>query len=142
MLSGWSQFIKSIRTKRIHIHRLLGKVYVLSVLISGIAGMYIAWHAEGGSIARWGFIFMDVAWLSTTIIAFKSIKAKDVVNHENWMIRSYAVCWAAVTLRLWIPLFMSFTSLEFIEAYRIIAWLSWVPNLMVAELIIKYIRKT
>jgi hypothetical protein len=56
------------------------------------------------------------------------------------MIRSYALCFAAVTLRIWLPLFQFALGLEFIFAYRIIAWLCWVPNLVVAELIVRSLK--
>jgi hypothetical protein len=49
------------------------------------------------------------------------------------MIRSYALTFAAVTLRIWLPLFQNGFGMEFISAYVIIAWLCWVPNLLWAE---------
>jgi hypothetical protein len=49
------------------------------------------------------------------------------------MIRSFALTFAAVTLRLYLP-FPMIWGFEFIEGYRIIAWLCWVPNLLIAEL--------
>jgi hypothetical protein len=52
------------------------------------------------------------------------------------MIRNYALTLGAVTLRLWLPLFLSL-DYTFVESYATIAWLSWFPNLLVAELIIK-----
>jgi len=141
LLSGWSQFFKSIRTKHISLHRLLGKIYVITVIFSGVSGLYIAWYALGGVVSRWGFLCMDICWISATLIAFTFIRKKNFIRHENWMIRSYAVCFAAVTLRLWLPVFAIFTNMEFVESYRIISWLSWIPNLVVAEFIISRIRK-
>jgi hypothetical protein len=52
------------------------------------------------------------------------------------MIYSYAACFAAVTLRIWLPLLISITG-DFFIAYPIVAWLCWVPNLIVANLIVK-----
>lgn len=136
LLSGWSQFFKGLRTKYLNLHRNLGKVYCGAVLVSGITGLYVAFYALGGPIAKWGFIGMDIAWLSTMFIAYKAIRRKEITMHQNWMIRSYAVCFAAVTLRLWLPIFAGLTEMTFVESYRIIAWISWVPNLIVAEIII------
>ena len=49
------------------------------------------------------------------------------------MIYSYALSFSAVTLRIWLPLLISQFN-DFIIAYQIVAWLSWIPNLIVAHL--------
>ena len=48
------------------------------------------------------------------------------------MIRNYALTFAAVTLRLWQTVFQV-AGVEFIVGYMIVAWLSWIPNLLIAE---------
>ena len=59
-------------------------------------------------------------------------------DHRNWMIRNYSLTFAAVTLRIWLPLFIVLFGIEHFElSYAIIAWLAWVPNLIVAELFIR-----
>jgi dolichyl-phosphate-mannose--protein O-mannosyl transferase len=50
------------------------------------------------------------------------------------MIYSYAACFAAVTLRIWLPLLIMIFG-DFIIAYTIVAWMCWIPNLIVARLI-------
>jgi uncharacterized membrane protein len=142
LLCGWSQFLKSSRSKYLKLHRFLGKIYVITVLLSGIAGLYLAFHATGGAIASFGFGILALLWLTTTSIAFIFIQKKQIEKHQHWMIRSYALCFAAVTLRLWIPFFQAVLHFEFVEGYRIIAWLCWVPNLLFAEWIIFRKRKT
>jgi hypothetical protein len=58
------------------------------------------------------------------------------------MIRSFALTFAAVTLRIYLPLAIIQNQGEFpLDAYRAIAWLAWVPNLIVAELVIATLRK-
>ena len=54
-------------------------------------------------------------------------------EHLRWMIRSFALTFAAVTLRLYLP-FPPMMGFTFVEGYRAIAWLAWVPNLIAAEL--------
>jgi uncharacterized membrane protein len=140
MLIGWSQFSKKIRNRFLNTHRLLGKIYVASVIISGVTGFYIALFANGGIVASLGFVGLALTWLYTTVKAFQSIRGKDIEKHEEWMIRSYAITFAAVTLRIWIPL-SQIARIDFVEAYRVIAWLCWIPNLLVAELMIVRKRK-
>ena len=57
------------------------------------------------------------------------------------MIYSYAACFAAVTLRIWLPTLTSIMG-EFIGAYRIVAWLCWVPNMIVAYFIVRHTNRS
>jgi len=137
LLTGWSQFSKKIRTKRIRLHRNLGKIYLGSVMFGGVAGFYLALHSEGGIIANIGFSGMALTWLTTSTLAYLSIRKREINEHRNWMIRSYSLAFAAVTLRLWLPIFEIFFGMGFSESYTFIAWLSWVPNLFVAQWFIR-----
>lgn len=142
LLIGWAQFNRNWRNKYLNFHRSLGKVYMISVLIGGCTGLIIAANATGGILTKIGFALLAVLWLFTTLKGYLSIINKEVAHHENWMIRSYALCFAGVTLRLWIPFFMILLGYEFLESYKIIAWLAWVPNLIVAEVLIYLKAKT
>lgn len=137
LLTGWSQFSEWLRNKNLVLHRWVGKLYILSVLLSGSAALYIAIYATGGLVSSFGFGGLAIGWLSSTLLAYQSIRKGNINDHEVWMIRSYALTFAAVTLRLWIPLFQILAPLDFITSYKIISWLCWVPNLAVAEWIIK-----
>ena len=137
ILTGWTQFSKRLRNKYLNTHRFLGKIYVIAVLISASAGSFIAFFASGGIASVLGFGALAILWLITVIKAYTSILKKDLIQHENWMIRNYALTFAAVTLRIWLPLLVAFGFHgEFIPAYRIVSWLCWVPNLIIAEIII------
>jgi len=136
LLVGWSQFLKRFRNRNLSFHRTLGKIYLIAVAIAGFSGLYIAFFASGGLISSMGFGGLALAWLFTTSSAYKAILAKDTETHEKWMIRSYALTFAAVTLRIWLPLSMV-AGIEFQVAYPVIAWLCWVPNLFVAEMIVR-----
>jgi len=136
LLIGWLQFSNKLRIKKMELHRMLGKTYVISVLISGLCGLFIALYATGGIVSILGFFTLSLIWLTTTILGFKSIKKKDINSHEKFMIFSYAACFAAVTLRIWLPL-LTIAMDDFNSAYRIVAWLCWVPNIIVAFLIVR-----
>lgn len=133
LLAGWSQFLKKSRSKYLSTHRLLGKVYMIAVVISGISGLYIAIYAEGGIVAKTGFAGLAISWLFTTIKAFLDVRKGNITGHQQWMVRSYALTFAAVTLRIWLPMFQYGFGMDFLSAYVIIAWLCWVPNLLWAE---------
>lgn len=136
LLTGWSQFSKKIRSKRLQLHRNLGKIYVLSVLISGVCAVGIGFFATGGWISSLGFVILGLLWLSTTGWAYVAIIKKNIGLHQKMMVYSYAACFAAVTLRLWLPLLVIAHKGDFISAYKIVAWLCWVPNLVFAHFVI------
>lgn len=131
LLIGWVQFSKKIRKANLKRHRNIGKVYVVSAIISGICGVYIAFYAAGGFIATAGFISLGLIWLFTTIKGFFAVRNRDLQLHQGLMIYSFAACFAAVTLRVWLPL-LTLSIGDFETAYRIVAWLCWVPNITFA----------
>lgn len=137
LLTGWSQFSRKLRTSRLSLHRTLGKIYVASVLISGTAGLYIAFYATGGLVTQWGFGLLSVSWLFTTYMAFTKIRRLEIQLHQQWMIRSYALAFAAVMLRIYMPFMQAGLGMTFLDAYLIVSWLCWVPNLLVAELVVR-----
>ena len=141
LLIGWLQFNKKLRIKNIKLHKNLGKTYVISVLLSAISGFYIGYFATGGIIAKTGFMTMALAWFFTTLFSFTEIKKGNIINHQKLMIYSYAICFAAVTLRIYLPILSPIMG-GFLPAYKLISWLCWLPNILVAYLIIKYQIKT
>lgn len=137
MLVGWTQFWPQWRARHLALHRMLGKVYVASILLFGATGgLAAATVANGGFPSALGFGSLAVLWFFTTLQAWLSIRKKEVDRHKIWMIRSYALTFAAVTLRLWLPLFTVGFGLPFEVAYTAVAWWCWVPNLLVGEYLV------
>ncbi len=136
LMIGWLQFSSKLRKTRISLHRTIGKIYIIAVIISGVASLVIAQSATGGINNVVGFSLMGVLWIIVTIMAYTSIRKAKVEQHQNLMIYSYALCFSAVTLRIWMPILVPLTG-GFNFAYQIVAWLSWVPNLIVAFFIIQ-----
>lgn len=138
MALGPLQFSARLRQQRPNLHRWTGRLYLgVGVLVGGLAGLYIARYAHGGWVARLGFALLAVLWLYTGLRAYLAVRAGAIAEHRKWMVRNYALTLAAVTLRLYVPLAV-LAGLEFAVAYQIIAWLCWVPNLLVAEA--RYVR--
>jgi hypothetical protein len=134
LLIGWIQFNSSLRNKYLQLHRVVGKIYVVAALFSSLAGIGIGIFATGGRQAALGFVCLGITWFTTTLMAYIYIRRKHVQQHQKMMIYSYAACFAAVTLRIWLPLLSAWLG-DFTTAYRIVAWLCWIPNLVVANLI-------
>ena len=133
MILGAFQFLKVLRQKAPKVHRWMGRFYVAACVIGGVAGGTIALSSTAGLVAGVGFFMLAILWVPFTLLALAAAMRRDFVAHERWMIRSFALTFAAVTLRLYLPL-VGILDLDFLPAYRIIAWAAWVPNLIVAEL--------
>ena len=140
LLTGWTQFPRKFRLRYPIWHRRLGMVYTIAVMLSGIAGLGIAFWATGGLVPAIGFIGLGLVWLYTTSQGYLFARNHQFDAHERMMIFSYAACFAAVALRLYLPLLVMLFKGDFVPAYSIVAWLCWVPNMLVAYLIVK--RKT
>lgn len=133
---GPFQFSARLRTKRPALHRWLGRVYLgVGILVGGVSGLYLAFYSYGGAIAHGGFALLALLWLYSGLRAYLSIRARDVAAHRRWMVRNFALSFAAVTLRIYLPSAMA-AGIAFEFAYPIISWLCWVPNLIAAELLV------
>lgn len=140
LLLGPFQFIAKLRSGRfLPIHRWTGRIYLIGMLCGGIGGLYMSTIAYGGWFARLGFASLAVSWLFSGWMAYKAIRNKQTEIHRQWMIRNYALTFAGVTLRLWLTLFQA-ASLDFTLSYITMAWISWLPNLIVAEWAFNRIR--
>ena len=132
LLGPW-QFVASIRALRPALHRLIGRTYVTLCLVGGLTGAVLAWNTSSGPVARWGFLLLAAAWLTTTSTAYLAVRRRDFFSHRRWMIRSFSLTFAAVTLRLYLPL-SAVPGLSFDLVYPLTAWAAWIPNLIVAEI--------
>ena len=136
LLIGWIQFSNAFRNKYLAVHKTIGKIYIVCVLLSSIAGMYIAFYATGGWVTTLAFVTLDINWFYATLAAFVAIKKGNIARHQHLMIYSYAATFGAVTLRIWLPL-TTFILGNFFKAYPIAAWLAFVPNMFVAYFIVR-----
>ncbi|ARU62938.1 hypothetical protein CBW65_19590 [Tumebacillus avium] len=128
---GPFNFMKSSYTKNIKRHRMLGKVYFAAIVVSSLCGFYLAVYAHGGLLAKAGFFMLSVLWLYTTVKAVNLARQKKIQDHRQWMVRSYAVTFAALTFRVWLSALAMFGNFDL--AYGLAAWLCWAVNLIVVE---------
>lgn len=132
LAAGPLQLNGRLRSRAIGLHRWLGRAYVIAVLVGGTGGLVLALFSSEGIATHLGFGVLAVAWLFCTIQGYRAIRGGDDITHRAWMIRSFALTFAAVTLRIILPLELA-SGVPFPIAYRIVSWACWVPNLIVAE---------
>ncbi len=129
------QFWTRLRMRRLTLHRWLGRLYAVAILLGGISGVWLAMTTQTGSIAGTGFALLGVAWLYVTGNAVRLAMKGDIAAHRRWMIRSAALTLAAVTLRIYLPILAA--TLGFETGYTLVAWLCWVPNAIFAEWLLR-----
>ena len=140
ILTGIFQFFPSIRKRWIHVHRLVGKLYVGSIFFSATCGLILAQFAFGGLITRMGFSILSVLWFYFTYLAFDYARKGMISSHKEWMFRSYALTFSSLTLRIFL-LTALFTSIPFMYVYQFASWGCWITNLIVCEQIISSFKK-
>ncbi len=137
LFAGFTQFSKKIQRNQPKLHRTLGYIYVIDVLlITGPAGLIMGFYANGGLWSRIAFVLLAVLWIFFTAMALVKAKQKNFKAHRNYMIRSYALTLSAITLRAWKYAITNTVTLPPMDVYRVVAWVGWVGNLIFAEWLI------
>jgi uncharacterized membrane protein len=137
LLGPW-QFVAKLRARFPKAHRWSGRVYLLAVLIGGIGGFLVAWTTVSGLMVSFGFSFLAVFWLYSSWRAYQSARAGEFTAHRRWMIRSFALTCAAITLRLGLPIAPAL-GYEFQTGYVILSWACWIINVAMAETYLRFV---
>jgi len=134
LLAGFLQLSSTILKRYPVLHRNMGRFYVLVVLfLSAPSGLFIGFFANGGFFSKISFVTLSILWFYFTLKGFTVIKNKNITAHRAFMLRSFALTFSAVTLRLWKVILVYLFHPAPMDVYQIIAWLGWVPNLLIIE---------
>lgn len=118
-------------------HRNIGKVYIFLILIlAAPSGIYMGYLANGGLLSKISFIILGSLWWFTTYKAYQSARQKKFKEHKQWMWRSFALTLSALTLRIWKVIIVYLFHPNPMDVYQIIAWLGWIPNILLIEYLI------
>lgn len=123
--------------KKPALHRLNGKVYVLSILFSSVVTIYLAKDATGGTFTTVGFLLLNGLWIFATLYAWWTIRLKQIVKHRMWMMRSYALTLANTSLHFIQLALMKLFDVNYVSSYTIAVWAAWIINIVIVELITK-----
>ena len=100
LVLGPLQFSARLRRRRRRLHRAIGRTYLVAVAVAGVMSLVLAPFNTAGMVGFFGFGTLGVLWLWTGRRAYRAIRSGDVPGHQAWMIRNYALTYAAVTLRV------------------------------------------
>jgi hypothetical protein len=141
LIVGPWQFLKSLRISRIQLHRRIGWIYVIAVLIGWISSIPVALHAPSGMIAQAGYLALGAVWMTTTSLGLFTAIRRQFEQHQRWMTRSYATAAAAITLRLMLPVCL-ISGMPFKHAEPLCVWACWIINLCFAQYLLRPLTKS
>nr|WP_315031610.1 DUF2306 domain-containing protein [uncultured Chryseobacterium sp.] len=123
---GWKNF-----------HRNMGKVYIFLILVlAAPSGIYMGFFANGGLLSKASFVILGILWWLSTFKAYRMARLKKFTEHKQWMWRSFAFTLSAITLRMWKVIIVYLFHPNPMDVYQIIAWLGWIPNILLIEYLI------
>lgn len=134
-----------LRRRRPVWHRRTGRVLLASILVAAGSGLVIAQVSYAGLVGTIGFSMLAVLWAASAVGAVRAAMRLDRRAHRAWTMRTLALTYAAVTLRLWVGILIAAqrpatdaaAELAFDRAYSVVPFLCWVPNLLVAEWVLR-----
>jgi uncharacterized membrane protein len=140
LLVGPWQFSGALRRRYLRVHRVMGRIYLVSVGVASVAALQLAMTTIYGCAWGFGVGMLTVVWLSTSGIAFYAVLHRQIKAHQEWMRRSYIATFAFATVRLLTdtpPL----NRLEPAHDAMIVAiWVCWVVPMFALEVVVQ-IRK-
>ena len=134
LLIGFFQIHPTFGLRWRKTHRLLGKIYVGGILFfSAPGGLVMSIFINRGPVVQASFVLQCAIWFTCTWLAYVRIQQHDIQAHRQWILRSFALTLAAIMLRIYV--FLGSWSFDLTQptSYATIAWLSWVPNLIICE---------
>ena len=134
---GLVQLWLGLTNRTAALHRALGKLYVGVIAVGSIAGFYLAVTISGNPPYASGLFFLCVAWVVTTTMAVLAIRRRNILQHREWMIRSYAVTFAFVTFRFGVDALIS-QGVQGSDAQAIMAWACWALPLLLLEPLLQF----
>jgi hypothetical protein len=96
LLAGPLQFSSRLRQRHLKFHRVLGRMYVISVFIGALTGIALS----AGRPGMPGTCMQAGAWIVCTTAAVITARNRQITQHRQWMVRSYAVTFTFVSTRV------------------------------------------
>ncbi|MFN4202807.1 MAG: DUF2306 domain-containing protein [Tabrizicola sp.] len=139
-LTGPMQFIRALRHRFGVLHRLSGRIFVVSGAVLGLSGLSLLAQVTSvrtplADTARGVF---GLALLVALALAMAAIRDRDIQRHRAWMIRAYATGMGLATVSLvFFPIYLVTGQAPMGLASDILFVGSWSLTIAVAEWVIR-----
>ena len=144
LIAGLFQFRPGLRAEKPRLHRRIGMTYIAAVTVGAATGLPLSLLIlrivprlvrEEFLPMSLSFFALSVAWAITSAIAYQHARSRRYSKHRAWMMRSYSLTFAAVTVRL-VAGILTFATGDVVFAVNS-GVLSWPLNLIVTEWLIQ-----
>ncbi|MBM7567601.1 DUF2306 domain-containing protein [Paenibacillus sacheonensis] len=137
MLAGAVNFSPWVLRHFRRFHKRNGYAYLISVLAVSLTSGYMAPYATGGKAVSIPFNMLNILWPAFTVLAIISIRKRRILQHRQWMVRSYAFCFTNMAVHLLAYVFREWADLSYEAAYTAAVYGAIVLLQLLAELFIR-----
>ena len=144
ILIGPFQFTKAFRNRYLKTHRLLGKIFIIAIIIAASCAFYMSFAVSPQVNIAWSIslFFLAFPWIISALMAYRMIRLKRIPQHREWMIRTYVITFAFVLFRVLEESSIARSLMEtFEERGPTCIWLSWAVPLFITEVILQWNKK-
>jgi uncharacterized membrane protein len=96
LIAGTLQFSSRLRQRRIDLHRLTGRSYVVAVYGAALTAIAISWDRP----LMPATLVQGLTWILVTTVAWLLARNGHIAIHRQWVARSYAMTFTFVSLRV------------------------------------------
>lgn len=144
LVLGPLQFWEALRSRGWKLHRVLGLLYLLAILVSGTGAVILAFTTAYA--VNWAYAFSLQVWVSVwfiaTFIAYRSALQKKFKLHKEWMTRSYMVTLAFIVSGLLLKSSFVQQLGSFEDISPSFFWMGWAVPLFIYEVVLSARRKS
>lgn len=130
-----------LRRNHPKVHRISGRFYIVSTLISGVLALSIVGFTP--PLGQIGVSFATLTWMFTTTMAYIRVRQRRYAAHRRWMLYSFAVVMNNVWGVLIVRTGMSWPGgpIDFVYLVEAARWVGWVVNLMLVQAWLNHTQK-
>jgi hypothetical protein len=140
LLSGPVQLWLGLAGRRVGLHRVLGAVYLGSVVLGVAAAWYLVFTTVFGWVFATGLAGLATAWMVTAVLAVLAVRRGHYEQHKEWMIRSYVVTTAFVTFRVFDDVLEAAGVGTVPQRLTVASWFCWAVPLLVTEAVLQGLK--
>lgn len=132
LVMGAFQFSNRLRSRYLGVHRVMGYIYVVSVMVGAPFAIPLAARVDTPSLVAASAV-QAFGWMFCTGVALYCIRTGNAQQHRRWMIRGYPFAMIFTVARLIIPippiLHSGFVGIE-IVVWTTIALAAFLPSVV------------
>jgi uncharacterized membrane protein len=137
LLIGPWQFSERLRRRRLQLHRVMGRTYLVAIACGATGAFYMGCTTPFGWAWGTSLVVLALVWATSAGMALYAVKRRQIQVHREWMIRSYIVTFAFVTFRMLNDMGPTSHLKPLMERSITFVWVSWTIPLILAEVILQ-----